>query len=129
MEDDIIQEVQDKEMTQYRRLIKNTFKCPAVYVITNNLNGKQYVNCCINLEDLILYYNKSNGKNRTAIQKAMDEEGIENFSCEVFLHPDKDSLSILEEANRLMIELNTVRPNGYNNKLRDTKSRRIKHNK
>lgn len=129
MDNDILQEVYDKEMTQYRRLIKNTFKCPAIYVITNNIDGKQYVGCCRNLEDTVLYYKKSNGKARTAFQKAMDEDGIDNFSCEVFLHPDKDSNTLLDEANRLILELNTLKPNGYNNSLRHPNTKRNKKNR
>lgn len=86
-----------------------------LYKITNKINNKKYIGITNNIERR--WGNEksypSNPKRRQIIQEAIHKYGAENFSFEIL----ERNLSIeeaVEKEKRLIEELQTLRPNGYN---------------
>ncbi|KYD28159.1 NUMOD3 domain-containing DNA-binding protein [Geobacillus stearothermophilus] len=82
-----------------------------IYKITNKLNGKIYIGQTVRtLEERIEEYKR---KRRTAIERAIQKYGIENFNFEVI-----DTAETPEELNEKEIKwikhFNCIHPNGYN---------------
>ena len=85
-----------------------------IYLITNRINGKQYVGQSINLIKRWNQHKTESRRNvpRTIIDKALKKYGIENFDFDIILECDLDMLDKWETD---MINLyDCVRPKGYN---------------
>jgi len=81
-----------------------------IYVITNNLNGKQYVGQTVDFKSRIRHHKRC--KNST-IGRAIQKYGWENFSVEVL--EECESREKLNERKIFWIaKLNCMKPNGYN---------------
>jgi group I intron endonuclease len=87
-------------------------KQPAIYILTNIINGKVYVGETMNMRQRVYCY-KNNTFNRP-IKHAIRKYGIESFRIEVeyFPHFTKDDLLLIEET--LIERFNCLAPNGYN---------------
>lgn len=107
------------------------------YIITNNINGKQYIGITIDFEQRIKQHKKQ--KSNSLIHKAIIKYGEENFTYDCV----QTGLSIEEAEDlekKLIKENNTLSPNGYNlakgglyggtkNKLTDEQIKYIKDNR
>lgn len=81
-----------------------------IYLITNLVNGKQYVGQSINIQRR--WYEHKNIKTDYAISSALVEYGIENFKFEII---ENCLPEFLDEKEIYYINLyNTKAPNGYN---------------
>jgi group I intron endonuclease len=89
-----------------------TSKCIAIYVITNILNGKQYVGITGDLKMRWYRHRKANGSS-PALHAAIRSYGIENF---VFTHlMDVFSIEYAQEIEQeLIASKGTKAPFGYN---------------
>lgn len=92
-----------------------------VYIVTNNINNKQYVGKTT--ADPVKYWNMHKSRAATGVNKvlyhAMRKYGNDNFDFKIFKEIDFTTLEELnEELNSLEIKtiakLNTLIPNGYN---------------
>ena len=83
-----------------------------IYVITNDVNGKQYVGQSINPEKRFLQHKRLAGKDHySLLHIAMQKYGTEHFSLKILEHKVKD----YNEREKYWIkELKTISPNGYN---------------
>jgi group I intron endonuclease len=83
----------------------------AIYIITNILNGKQYVGFSKNLERRWKDHKRALGEK--TLYDAIRKYGVENF---VFTHlADTFNLEAAKQIEMLLIkEHNTLAPNGYN---------------
>ena len=85
-------------------------KRSGIYLITNNINGKQYIGQSIDIDTR--WRQHCNAKDNFAIHNAIKKYGKENFSFEVLLECPVDMLNVWE---RDMIALyDCISPNGYN---------------
>jgi group I intron endonuclease len=93
-----------------------------IYIITNNINGKQYVGQTIQTIQQRFSGHKASVKNHLDnmyLHKAMNKYGIENFDVREITSVELNTLEELsEELNFLekyyIAEYNTLAPNGYN---------------
>lgn len=84
-----------------------------VYLITNNVNGKRYVGQTTKtIEHRFKQHKALKGACR-AIESAIQKHGAENFKIEV-LAAAGNQKELNETETRLICELGTVSPNGYN---------------
>ncbi|AHL19603.1 group I intron endonuclease family protein [Enterococcus phage VD13] len=82
-----------------------------IYLITNNINGKQYVGQTA--RTIEKRFNEHCRKNHQAIGKAIAKYGKENFTVEELHHTE--DFEKLQELEIIEIESrNTLAPNGYN---------------
>lgn len=84
-----------------------------VYLITNKINGKQYIGQTIQpLEDRWRYH-KSKSSRCLALKSAIDKYGVDSFEIEILTICNND-----QELNKKEVEFikqfNTLAPNGYN---------------
>ena len=85
-------------------------KKSGIYLITNNINGKQYVGQSIDIDFRI--HQHMFWKSRSIIHKAIKKYGIENFSYDIIMTCPPEMLDVWEKD---MINLyDTMTPNGYN---------------
>lgn len=82
-----------------------------IYVITNKLNGKQYVGQTI--QKLSVRLSRHRNDKRPGISQAIQKYGWENFSVEV-LEECKSREKLNEREIFWIAKLNTKTPNGYN---------------
>lgn len=89
-----------------------TSECIAIYVITNIVNGKQYIGITNNLKMRWYRHRKANGSS-PALHSAILSYGIESF---VFTHlMDVFNLEYAREIEQeLILSKGTKAPNGYN---------------
>lgn len=84
-----------------------------VYLITNLINGKQYIGQTIQPLRLRWNFHVSKASGCLALKSAINKYGKENFKIETLEKCDS-----VEELNRIeqekIAELNTLTPNGYN---------------
>jgi group I intron endonuclease len=82
-----------------------------IYIITNIVNAKQYVGITTNID--LRWRRHKNANEDQYIHRAIKKHGLNNF---VFTHFatafDKESAKFIEKL--LIIEHNTLAPNGYN---------------
>ena len=83
-----------------------------IYLITNNINHKQYVGQSINIEERC--YRHSLASDNCYLHNAIKKYGWNNFSTKILEEcpPDKTILNQLEKY--YIQQLNTLMPNGYN---------------
>lgn len=86
-----------------------------VYILTNNINGKQYVGVTGRNLKQRLAEHKSSIKATTKISKAIKKHGWENFSHEV-LHEHHDFSTLLQLEGKEILARQTFGSNGYNSK-------------
>ena len=84
-----------------------------IYLITNKINGKQYVGQSIRNDINIRWkQHKNNKSGDTPISKAYNKYGIENFKFQIIC------ICFDEDCNKYEIDYikqyNTISPNGYN---------------
>ena len=98
------------------KIEKAVHSCPAIYLITNTINGKIYVGQTVNFYQRYYDHKKSvNKANKTAIAFAFIKYGFENFKFTVLetgFSADKDTLNSKEQF--WLDELKPYRPIGYN---------------
>jgi group I intron endonuclease len=84
-----------------------------VYVITNKINGKQYVGQTVQPLENRWSAHKSDSSGCLGLKAAFEKHGIENFTIEQI-----GATNSLEELNKIEREqikaLGTLSPNGYN---------------
>lgn len=85
-----------------------------IYILTNTVNGKQYVGMDSNLPSRAHRHLSGNTKECRLIHRAIQKYGKDTFSIETIPCPDisHDALCALEQAK--IAELNTKAPHGYN---------------
>jgi group I intron endonuclease len=83
-----------------------------IYLITNLVNGKQYVGQTINLEERESSHRRANG-GCPAIHNAIRKYGWDNFSFDVVFEHDDERFAI-EVMEPLFIEWFDTFENGYN---------------
>lgn len=92
-----------------------------IYKITNKLTGKSYVGQSIHCGER---FDQHCGGNSQLIDKAIKENGIENFTFEILKTIDnEDELNYWEDY--YIIEYNTMFPNGYNKRWNTSYHERI----
>ena len=106
------------------KLSENFEKLPGVYVIKCLKNGKVYVGESINIKNRLRRYKKERTQ---LIGRALDKYGDDQFEVHVEYFPDfkKPDLLILEE--RLILQYNSLTPNGYNICNKGTDKTGMKH--
>ena len=91
--------------------VSKSQQCGVIYIITNKLNGKQYVGQTI--QDLKKRLARHRNDDRPGISQAIKKYGWENFSVEVIEeYENRDKLN--EREIFWIAKLNTKTPNGYN---------------
>lgn len=92
--------------------INQESKVYRIYIVTNSINGKQYIGITNNLQKRWNSHKNANGK-IPALHKAIKKYGIDLF---VFSHiADAFDFECAKTIERLLIfEHNTIAPNGYN---------------
>lgn len=84
-----------------------------VYAITNNVNGKRYVGQTTKtIEHRFKQHTAAKGACR-AMEAAIKKHGVENFKIEV-IATAKTQDELNDTETRLISELGTISPNGYN---------------
>jgi group I intron endonuclease len=87
-----------------------------VYILTDNTNGKQYVDSTNrSIEDKIKEYKSNSDKASTPITKAIRDHGWTNFSCEV-LFESHDYGALLARESEEITSRRTYGEGGYNKK-------------
>lgn len=87
-----------------------------IYLITNQLNGKQYVGQTVqSLEKRWKRHcwESTLNRNSMAITKAIALHGSENFSIEV-LEECKNQVELNATEQKFIVQFNTLTPHGYN---------------
>lgn len=86
-------------------------KVCGVYKITNNINGMEYCGQSVDCWDRWVIHKRPSA-NKTHIDKAIKEYGVENFTFQIYKECLPEELDLYEqEAIR---KFNTLFPNGYN---------------
>lgn len=94
-----------------------------IYLITNNVNGKQYIGQTTQTIAKRFRSHKNRSKNpQQYIHNAMHSYGVENFSIKqvekVCENTNEELSKILDELEMYYIKIyNTLSPNGYNNTI------------
>lgn len=84
-----------------------------IYLITNLINGKQYVGQTTQAAEKRFYRHLTGHSKNMIIGKAIKKHGAENFEMSVL--ENCDSIEALNEREEFYIQsLNTLIPNGYN---------------
>lgn len=86
-----------------------------IYLVTNLVNGKQYVGMTIrSLEERRREheYHAKNNVSNSILHRAMCKYGFENFNWQTIVYTDEDNLNVLEMS--YVDFYNTKAPNGYN---------------
>lgn len=84
-----------------------------IYLITNKINGKQYVGQTIQPIENRWSMHKSGASGCLGLKSAISKYGIENFTIEQIF--EANSLEELDKLEKDTIDrLNTISPNGYN---------------
>ena len=81
-----------------------------IYIITNKINGKQYVGQTIKTHDL--RFRQHIRKRKSYIGNAINKYGEDNFKVELILRCDNKMLD--EYEIKFISAYNTIKPNGYN---------------
>lgn len=88
-----------------------------VYVVTNLVNGKQYVGKTMNFKrrkaNHLSYSRNPHSRNFTPICAAIHKYGEENFQWDIVFE-SQDEKELFKYEEQLSIQLNTLLPNGYN---------------
>lgn len=93
-----------------------------IYKITNNVNGKCYIGQTIKTIEQRIYRHKyKSDPNKMPISAAIKKYGFENFTVEVLLSCCCDQQELNDQELRLVNELNTWSPCGYNLRAGDGK--------
>lgn len=87
-----------------------------IYVIINNINGKQYIGKTIqSVQERFkehIYRSKYGTHNHLPLYAAFSKYGFDNFTVE---EKEETTIELLDERESFWIqELNTISPNGYN---------------
>lgn len=87
-----------------------------IYVVTNTVNGKQYVGCTV--RPLAgRWKTVLGGATRRPIKEAVETYGFEAFVCEIVEEcPDEERF---DRTAALIAKLHTVVPDGYNRREKD----------
>jgi group I intron endonuclease len=84
----------------------------SVYIITNNVNGKQYIGISKNIVERWSHHKSAKG-DIPALHSAILKYGIDNFEFNHIANAfDVESAKIIERL--LIVEYKTQAPNGYN---------------
>lgn len=84
-----------------------------IYVITNKINGKQYVGQTVQQMEARWSMHKSGSSGCVGLKAAFEKYGSDNFTIEKIC--DVNSLEELSKMERKFIkELSSMSPNGYN---------------
>lgn len=96
-----------------------------IYIITNKVNGKQYVGQTIQTIKKRFNKHKRDSKYRTeyAIYRAFNKYGKENFVIELIQEGIKTKEELDSKEKEEIEKRNTISPNGYNLKAGGSKSR------
>ena len=87
-----------------------------IYVWTNKRDGKQYVGKSKNLSagrPMKHFSPKAKG----LLAEAIREQGLECFSLELRAYPNLSQDELAGKERELVLELGTLKPNGYNSRL------------
>jgi group I intron endonuclease len=85
-----------------------------VYVITNKINGKQYVGQTVQpLENRWVRHYSGKGQGCSAIKSAIKKYGKENFLVEE-IYKAESLTDLNEKESEFINKFNTLAPNGYN---------------
>ncbi len=87
-------------------------KLPGIYIITNLINGKQYIGETVNVKQRMKDHRSK--KDGQVISCAIKKYGLENFEVEIRYWPNLEKESLLDLEEQLIIELDCLVPNGYN---------------
>jgi len=91
-----------------------------VYIITNLINGKQYVGKTLDFKtrksNHLSYARSLKIKKPAPITLAIHKYGEENFKWEIVFESSNEK-ELFQYEEKLTIELNTLAPNGYNQVL------------
>ena len=104
-------------------------KIPAVYIITNNVNGKSYVGETVNLKRRMEEYIYPNRRDGRIIHKALNKYGIDNFMFEFYYFPSFQKEDLLQLEEYMIQSYNSLIPNGYNICPKGTSSVGVKFSK
>ena len=96
------------------RTVTPILKNPGIYILTNRVNGKQYVGKDSKLPFRVNEHFKGSYKGSRLLDTAVKKYGIENFGIEVipYLGISPESLYAVEQWK--IAALDTKSPNGYN---------------
>jgi group I intron endonuclease len=90
-----------------------------IYILTNNINQKQYIGQTLRGIDKRITEHK---KGKTIISKALNKYGLDNFKIIHFQCPEED---LDWQETFLIEELNTLVPNGYNLETGGNKNKKL----
>lgn len=93
----------------------------SIYIITNHKNGKQYIGQTKDFDRRVRDYTRysnpdktwSNHTRLTSMYRILRDEGIENFTIRRYYDCETYE-EMAEKEHSLILEYNTVVPNGYN---------------
>lgn len=82
-----------------------------IYIIKNLINGKFYIGESLNIKKRIYQHIRSKTQ---PIHKAIQKYGLENFEIEIRYFENLSKSDLLDLEEQLIIEYNSIYPNGYN---------------
>lgn len=89
-------------------------KNPGIYILTNTVNGKQYVGKDSCLPSRINQHLRGQTPNCPAIHNAIKKYGNETFSVEIIQYPDISEEALNAVEHWKIRQFHTLSPNGYN---------------
>ena len=87
---------------------------PGIYILTNNVNGKQYVGMDSEMPNRANQHLRGDTKKCRVIHAAIKKYGCENFDVEFIRYPGISRKALYAVEQWKISQLNTKSPNGYN---------------
>lgn len=85
-----------------------------LYILTNTVNGKQYVGKDVQLPSRPKIHLSGKAPNCRAIHNAIKKHGADAFDVEIIPLPDLTAQDLYDAEQAKIVELDTKAPNGYN---------------
>ena len=89
-------------------------KNPGIYILTNNVNGKQYVGKDSNMPKRAKRHLRGDAETSPAIHNAIKKHGRDVFSVQLIPYPNISHEALYAVEQWKIAQLGSLSPNGYN---------------